>query len=188
MKKGTTYTQQEEAALWQAFKKGSELAFSKIFKTYYNDLYFYGLKFSGNEDFVKDTLQELFSEIWARRAKLGDVSYIKAYLIKSFRRKMLKTGKTERRLFKAIEARQQLSKTFELSAEDFIISQEIAASHRTKLLKTVAKLNKSQKEIIYLRFYNSLDYKEIAEITGLKYQSVRNSMHKALKVLRKAFK
>lgn len=135
---------------------------------------------------VKDELQNLFTELWERRRNLGEINHIKAYLIKSFRRKLLKTT-TKARKNIIVEIKETLDLKFELSIEEFIIQQEDQNVDIKKLKSSLQSLNKTQKEIIYLKYYNNLDYKDIAEITGLKYQSVRNSMHKALKVLRAAF-
>lgn len=172
--------------LWKSFKKGDKQAFSQIFKTYYNDLYYYGIKLIQQESMVKDELQELFIELWERRKNLGEVTHIKAYLIKSFRRKLLKSIDKARK--EVTKAHEFVDKTiFEISIEELIIKDEVFQVDKKKLQKVLVSLNKTQKEIIYLKFYNDLDYKEIANITGIKYQSVRNSMHKALKVMREAF-
>ncbi len=173
--------------LWKAFKSGDEAAFSTMFHKYYNDVYFYGVKFVGAEEIVKDNLQELFTEIWIRREKLGDVQHIKAYLIKSLRRKLLKVGKTQKRILQASNELKYLNQGFELSIEDFLIEEEQTTEQHKRLAQILPKLNRTQREIIYLRFYNNMDYKEIAVVTNLKYQSVRNSMHKALKILRQSF-
>ncbi len=172
--------------LWKSFKKGNKQAFSQIFKTYYNDLYYYGIKLIQQEDMVKDELQELFIELWDRRKNLGDITHIKAYLIKSFRRKLLKSKDKARK--EVIKANEFVDTTvFEISIEELIIQGEVFQMDKKKLKKVLTNLNKTQKEIIYLKFYNDLDYKDIASITGIKYQSVRNSMHKALKAMREGF-
>lgn len=172
--------------LWKSFKKGNQQAFSQLFKSYYNDLYYYGIKLIGQEEIVKDELQDFFTELWERRTYLSEISHVKAYLIKSFRRKLLKTI-TKNRKSPVINAEFKDDSGFELSIEELIIQDENRNRDSEKLKDLLRKLNQSQREIIYLKFYNNLDYKDIAEITGLKYQSVRNSMHKALKLLREAF-
>ena len=177
---------QEDTILWKSFKAGDKKAFAKIFKKYYSDLFYYGVKLVSNEDLVKDELQELFSDLWKKRQNLSDITYVKAYLIKSFRRKVLKSLSKIRKI-NTVEIRETLVVEFQLSIEELIINGEQRNIDLNKLRSSIEKLNKTQKEIIYLKFYNNLDYQEIAEITGLKYQSIRNSMHKALKVLRNSF-
>ena len=177
---------QEDTILWKSFKAGDKKAFAKIFKKYYSDLFYYGVKLVSNEDLVKDELQELFSDLWKKRQNLSDITHVKAYLIKSFRRKVLKSLSKIRKI-NTVEIRETLVVEFQLSIEELIINGEQRNIDLNKLRASIEKLNKTQKEIIYLKFYNNLDYQEIAEITGLKYQSIRNSMHKALKVLRNSF-
>lgn len=177
---------QEDTLLWKSFKKGNKQAFGHIFKKYYSDLFYYGVKLVPNEDLVKDELQELFTELWSKRKNLSDITHVKAYLIKSFRRKILKTLSKARKI-NTVEINETLEVEFQLSIEELIINGEQRKIDIHKLQTSLEQLNKTQKEIIYLKFYNNLDYQEIAEITGLKYQSIRNSMHKALKVLRQVF-
>lgn len=46
--------------LWAAFKKGDELAFIRIYKTYSAVLYHYGCKYSPDKELVRDCLQDFF--------------------------------------------------------------------------------------------------------------------------------
>ena len=97
-------------------------------------------------------------------------------------------GKDKKRQLQLTKELSYLNDSFELSIEDFLVSETIRLSeNKTRLKEILPKLNATQREIIYLRFYNDMDYKDIAKVTNLKYQSVRNSMHKALKFLRKTF-
>ena len=140
-----------------------------------------------DEDLVKDELQDLFAELWARRSNLSDIMHIKAYLMKSFRRKVLKKVANVRKNYTVEINNDTFDSEFQLSIEELIVQGEQNEQNLKKLGIALTQLNKTQKEIIYLKFYNNLDYQEIAEITGLKYQSIRNSMHKALKTLRDDF-
>ena len=182
------FTPETNPQLWKAFKKGDKAAFSTIFRGHYSEMYFYGLKLIQQEAVVQDEIQNLFTELWERRRQLGDIEHIRAYLLKSLRRRLLKSVEKSR---KQISLRQVIHKNhfteFEISIEDIMVRGEQRQINVHRLKDALIQLNKTQKEIIYLKFYNDLDYKEIATITGLKYQSIRNSMHKALKVLRSAF-
>lgn len=174
----------DERQLWQAFRNGSKEAFAAIFKKYYDDLYGYGVKFSNDRALVKDALQDLFVEIWARRAYLGDVQYVKAYLLKSLRRRLLRTKKSWRSLFERNQKFVQDHNDFQLSIEDLMVAKEQNEERLAQLDAIIQKLTKAQKEVIYLKFYNGLDYEEISQVLNIKYQSVRNTMHRTLTALR----
>jgi RNA polymerase sigma factor (sigma-70 family) len=177
---------QEEQKLWQAFKRGNTNAFSQIFKKYYNDLFFYGLNILGESSKVEDVLQDLFTSIWIRREQLSDVKIIKIYLLKSFRRELMRAKKSNTKKIKQRrEWKVQQTLSFTLSLEDFIIHNDHQNLKKQQLQKALQLLSKAQKEIIYLKYYNGFDDKEIAEILNIKHQSVRNTLHRALTRLRK---
>ncbi len=54
-----------------------------------------------------------------------------------------------------------------------------------RLKSNIEKLTKRQREVIYLRFYQELDYDEIAGIMEINYHSVVNLIYEALRMLRK---
>jgi DNA-directed RNA polymerase specialized sigma24 family protein len=43
------------------------------------------------------------------------------------------------------------------------------------------------REIIYLKYYEEMEYPKIAQLTGIKYQSVVNHVFRALQTLRMAY-
>ena len=58
------------------------------------------------------------------------------------------------------------------------------AAQRARLKGALEGLTKRQQEILYLKYYNDLDYHAIGEIMDLNYQSARNLAFRALEALR----
>ena len=174
-----------DTEVWSNFKNGCEEAFSYIFKNHYSFLFNYGIKLTPNHDLVKDSIQELFVILWETRNRLGETQSIKFYLLKSFRRHLIRT------LQNAAKGKEKNSLSdnyqFEVvfSYERKLIGEESFLAQQHALFKEMNNLSPRQKEIVYLKFYNELSYQEIAEMTSLNYQSVRNYMHQALVSLRK---
>lgn len=175
----------KEQQLWLALRRGNKNAFSIIFNKYYNDLYFFGLKLIGDETLVKDTIQDLLASIWERRETLGEIEYVKTYLITSFRRELIRSVNTSRKLIERKLLLKNNLYDFELSREDLIIQDNSQSENILRLEAAFQNLQPTQREIIYLRYYNGFDDQEISEILDIKYQSVRNRLHRALKALRK---
>ena len=71
--------------IWDAFLAGDELAYEDIFRNHYEDLLRYGLKLAGEEELVKEWIQDLFLKLWEKRKQLQSVNSIKGYLLKSIR-------------------------------------------------------------------------------------------------------
>jgi RNA polymerase sigma factor (sigma-70 family) len=53
-----------------------------------------------------------------------------------------------------------------------------------KVMMALNQLPTKQKEAVYLRFNESLEYSEIAVILGINIESVRKQVHRALKTVR----
>ena len=101
--------------------------FENLFQSYYEDLYFYGIKLVSNETLVKDELQELFAIIWTKRQKRNDINNPKIYLLTSLRRRLLKAKKQQ------YTQHPQQDTDFELSIEDLIIQEEQTTAQLQKL-------------------------------------------------------
>ena len=54
-----------------------------------------------------------------------------------------------------------------------------------KLAEAMARITERQREIIHMKYYQQLEYEEIAQVMGLNYQSARNLVNRALIALRK---
>lgn len=174
-----------DSQLWQQLKNGSELALGKLIKKYFNLLQNYGYKFVRNEDFVKDCVQEVFVEIWSRRQNISQPDSVRAYLLSSVRKRILRESVRQKINGddEIINIENDL-KFAEFSPELIIIEQENTQETIQKVSGLLNSLPKRQREAIYLRFYQNLERDEIAQIMGVNSQSVSNLLQAAFKTIR----
>jgi DNA-directed RNA polymerase specialized sigma24 family protein len=66
-----------------------------------------------------------------------------------------------------------------------MISNEVKHEDLMKLRANLEKLSKRQREAIYLRFHQEMEYEDIAGIMAINYHSAVNLVYEALKFLRK---
>jgi RNA polymerase sigma factor (sigma-70 family) len=174
-----------DSQLWQQLKNGSELALGKLIKKYFNPLQNYGYKFVRNEDFVKDCVQEVFVEIWSRRQNISQPDSVRAYLLSSVRKRILRESVRQK-----INGEDEIIniendlKFAEFSPELVMIEQENTQETIQKVAILLNSLPKRQREVIYLRFYQNLERDEIAQIMGVNAQSVSNLLQAAFKTIR----
>uniref|UniRef100_UPI0032167E9F RNA polymerase sigma factor n=1 Tax=uncultured Draconibacterium sp. TaxID=1573823 RepID=UPI0032167E9F len=167
--------------LWAQVREGNHDALAKLFKTYYAGLFAYGLKINSSPDFVRDQIQELFLTLWQSHNKLSEASNVKAYLLVSLRRSMLVSRKT--RCSEEISYNTN-SDFLVFEPNEFIDKQEISSKVKSRLLKNINTLPEKQREVVFLRFYHGLGYREISEVVDVKEQSVKNMMPKIFNKLR----
>ncbi|MFD1818638.1 RNA polymerase sigma factor, sigma-70 family [Pseudarcicella hirudinis] len=171
--------------LWEQLKNGSELALGKLIRKYFNLLQNYGFKFIKDEDFIKDCVQEVFIEIWNRRDNISIPESVKAYLLSSVRKKVLRESFRQKIVRDEFATDIENSLNFiEFSPEWTIIEQESLSEMTQKVSELLNQLPKRQREVIYLRFYQNLERDEIAQIMELNPQSVSNHLQAAFKTFR----
>ncbi len=165
----------------RVLQPGDEKAFQSLFREYYPQLFLYGFKIIPQKELLEDIIQELFTEIWNRKS-LPEVRSLKAYLIKSLQYKIYNKIRQQKLNGAIIEATPDLP--FEITRETLIIQNEEDHEKMLRVEKMLAQLSSRQREIIYLRFYQDLNYEEISQVMKINYQASRNLLSQAIKILR----
>lgn len=171
------------AEAWQQIRKGDVKAYEWLFKQLASRLYGYGYRIVADRPTVQDAVQDLFVQLWENRESLSDVKLVKPYLYKSIRSRLLRSlgqpAMQEDAVFEAIAVPHH---------EELLIAQEHDHEMNQKLLNCLAKLTPRQREMIYLKFYQQLDYDEIANILNMIYQAAVNLCFRAISGLRNCLK
>jgi RNA polymerase sigma factor (sigma-70 family) len=176
--------QVNQDTLWQDFKKGNRHAFNTLLQEYYPRLLNYGVRLVSDRLFVEDTLQDLFIDLWQKRAGLGDVQNVNAYLVSSFRRRLLREKEKKNRLGTVLELFDNYDFHFQFDIQTQLIGVEQENETHDTLKKHLDKLTKRQREAIYLRFYQGLGYVDIAQIMAINQHSAVNLVYDALRLMR----
>lgn len=169
--------------LWKSLKEGDISAFSVLFEKFYPSLHNYGLKISKDQDLTEDALQDFFVYIYEHKENLSDLNTIAPYLFSSFRRFIIKKINRSQK-YAIVRNLDKDMVDINFTPEEFITYQESTTFRDKNLAKLINQLPKRQREVIYLKFHCDLKAKEIAETMDINYQSVINTLHKAIKNLR----
>jgi RNA polymerase sigma factor (sigma-70 family) len=174
---------EENQLLWQNFLLGSKEAMSAIFLHFHDDLYRYGLKLSGDNSLVEDCIQDLFYRLWKNRSNLKPVNSLRPYLFKSLRNHILDSLELKRPV-EVIE--NDFEHPFEIvySPEDFLILLQGSEKNRIKVIEALKNLSVRQREAIYLRYFEELDFENIAKVMDMNIQSVRNTLQRGMQSMR----
>lgn len=169
------------ADLWKNFKDGDIASLGILFEIHYRELYYYGNKITASSELVKDVIQDLFIGVWERRDKMAAVENIKAYLLISLRRELIRRVSKDRQ---ENSKGRLISTQFSFSPEDFVISAEQSKEQTRILSKSMESLTDRQREVILLRFFHGLEFSDISQVLDLNIQSVRNLLFRALDKIR----
>jgi len=175
---------QDDLQKWDRFKNGDDFALSSIYSGNAELLYQYGLKFTANRDLIEDTIHDLFLDLMRNRKTIGRTEHIRFYLMKSFRRKLIR--KLKRELQYGDDPFSEIQFGIRYSIEQDLISEETENDRIRRLFSAIEQLSPRQKEAIYLKFNKELDYDEISEVLGMGIEASRNLIYRAIKSLKEA--
>lgn len=169
--------------VWSKFRNGDDEALSRIYDRLSKRLYLYGLKFTSNQSIIEDSIQDLFCELVKNRRNLGSTDNIQFYLIRSFKRKLHRLLQKEMKYhLKDNEEEYVFEITYSIEHE--IITGENVNQKEISLKKAIQFLTPRQKEAVYLKFTEGLEYDQISEIMNMSIESCRNLIYKSIKSLK----
>jgi RNA polymerase sigma factor (sigma-70 family) len=172
---------QPDIVLWEAYQKGDKQSFALLFRRYYAPLVQYGAKLITNDELLEDCIQELFTELWQNKSQTQVLS-VKAYLFKALKYKLFRVNQKKTN---APFNEQHAESLFEVSHETLMVGKEQDAEQTNRVLKAMEQLSNRQKEIIYLKFYQELNYDEVSEVMNINYQAARNLLYQSIKSMKK---
>ncbi len=174
---------------WDAFREGDRSAFAKIYFDHYEGLLNYGRRFGLPSEQVEDTIQDLFVELWKYRATTSPTTSIRFYLFRALRNQLsrLRHKPLTTDLTGAGPSDSSLLFDVEFSFEQQWIELADEQEMTHALQRALNALTPRQREVLYLRFFNNLDYPQIAAVMNISYQAARNQVYLALKALREQF-
>lgn len=179
------YSSKEDALVWLALKNGSEAAFEHLYDRYFPKLYNYGMRICQDKALVKDTIQNVFIELWHKQSGISEVICVKYYLFTCLRRRLLKDLNQNNKYVREDNLEDSYSFEVSFSHEFLLITDQITQENQQRLLEAFKLLTKRQKEAIYLRFYENMDYEHIAVLLSMKeVKYARNLIYRALDVLK----
>lgn len=155
-------------------------AFEEIFRTYYTELCNFCLKYVRVETMAEEIVQEIFINIWDRRAELAITVSIKAYLYTAVRNRSFNYLKLQLpKEQKKVEV--DNIGIFETDTrEDEIMLDEL----KDQVKLAIDNLPNKCRIIFNLSRNSGLTYREIAEELDISVKTVENQIGLALKKLR----
>ena len=174
----------DDSMLWKAFRSGNEKALITIFDRLMQPLFNYGYKIVGERELVKDSIQELFIDLWQNRARLGDTDSIKYYLFKSLRRRLIRMRTSEKTSF--FESfPDDYDAEVSPSQEFVMIADQLSVERKSRAMNLLRTLTQRQQEAMFLRYFDELTCDQIAMVMEISKQSVYNLLHDAVAELRR---
>ncbi len=157
--------------------QGNEQQFEQLFRTEYQNLVAYALRYLPDTDEAEEKVQEVFVKLWENRQSLDIKGSVASYLYASVRNACLNDIKHRDVVQKHKEY------ILHVGSE---IEEEESEEHRmiSLLEEAISTLPDKCQQIFRLNKLEEKKYREIAEELDISVKTVENQMGKALKLIR----
>lgn len=155
-------------------KNGSAEAFGEIYSLYAKELYRFALYNLKNTFDAEDAVQNAAIIAFTKIGTLKKAESFRSWFFKILYNECLKIVTSN-------------SRSQEVPVEDIVLSsdEEVSFSDETGVLALLDKLSEEEKSIIILSVFNEYNSKEIASILSMNPSTVRSTLSRLLKKLRK---
>lgn len=166
--------------LWHKVLQKDYCALESLYKRYFSTLYNYGLRFTSNEDVVKDAIQELFVHLLSK-SELNEVNSVRAYLMVALRNAIFKVKLANQPLsldevpFQFLISDDELLNHFSKDDEAWLIAKQLKKAYQL--------LNSNQRHVIYLYYIKNCSWEETAAILNITPHSCMNLVRRAVNKL-----
>lgn len=174
--------------LVKAYANGNNEAFDILLKRHQDRIFNYILRIVKNEDIANDIFQETFVKaiMTIKQGRYTDNGKFPAWISRIAHNLIIdhfRQEKSENMQSADLEDIDVLNRKelCEATIEDLIISDQIMSD--VKYL--INELPELQKEVLKMRYYQNLSFKEIAEITGVSINTALGRMRYAILNLRR---
>jgi len=170
-----------EAVMIEKIKKGDMEAYEKLVRKYMKKAYNVALYYARNPTDAWDVSQQGFINAWKGIKNFDTESPFFPWLYTIIKNEALSRYKKEK---KEDKKKSDLPLKIIDTPEESLEKKE-----KTKRLqKALSKLDEEKQEIIYLRHYAEMSYKEISEVLGLPEGTIMSRLHYARKALLRKYK
>jgi len=174
------YSNLNDQELISLLKEGDEVAYTEIYNRYKRLLQNHACKKLGDFEEVKDVLQELFVNLWTKRAEIPETTNLSGYLYTAVRN----------RIFNILSHKQVVSKYVQ-SLQTFINEESYITDHLVRekefsllIQKEIDTLPIKMKQVFELSRKSGLSHKEIANQLSISEQTVSKQITNALRILK----
>jgi RNA polymerase sigma factor (sigma-70 family) len=172
---------------WARLRAGDRDALLSLYNYHYIGLINYGLKLTGDKELTRDCITQILLRLWDKRRQLPPVENPRSYLLTCLKHELFAERKAETARAVISRRLQRMSERSEPSYEEYIVQLQTNKALADKLANALNTLSNREKELLGLKFFDDLDYDEIASRCSITKRTAYNIIHSALQRLKSLF-
>jgi RNA polymerase sigma factor (sigma-70 family) len=171
---------------WLRFSSGDRFAFEEIYTEFIDVLFSYGSKMTHDKELIKDSVQDLFIDLYRYKIDLRQPESFEYYLFKALKRLIQKKLKRKSKT-RDFETGDFFAFELTFNLEEDYIQKESEKSKLIVLQEILNELSREQRELLFYKFNSNLTYKEIGKLIGMTPDAVKKRIYRLISSLRKTY-
>ena len=168
----------------ESAKIGNQSSFNFLLDSFWNEVYAFQLKKTQNESDAEDITIETFSKAFNKIGTYNSAYSFKTWLIAISKNIHVDLLRKKRSSIQSQTSNEDVSRVYKIAddaptIEDTLITEQNLA----QLLRDIKKLQPHYQEVIHLRYFQELSYKEIAETLAEPMNIIKVKLLRAKKLL-----
>ena len=169
----------DEAALVERFRRGEEAALDDIMARHRRPVYLMARRLLGNHEDADEAAQLTFVRAWRSRDRFRGDAALRTWLTRIVLN-VAKSMRTGRARVESVELDESLADGADPADERLGLEQA-----RQRVRRAVADLPPRQREVVVLKVFSEMTYREVAEVMDLSEGAVKAHLHQAVSNLRR---
>lgn len=171
----------DDASLIESARRGERQAFGVIVERYYRAAYSSAYAVLGNAGDAEEIAQETFVQAWQKLDRLREPAALPGWIWRIARDTALKHIRKHRRM-------KAMAIVPEKGESDQPHQPLVEAEEKQALLAAIEQLPEEMREALIMKFWEEMEYEEMAERTGASAAALYQRVCRGLKKLRDALK
>ena len=165
-------------------RNDSKDAFKMLYDRYSKKLFYFSLRYLGDNEEAEELVQSVFISIWEHRGSLDETMSVKSYIYRSAVNYVFNYLKKKAIRARFIEAELQNGELHSNQTYDQIFFHDLEES----INSIVETLPLQQQKIFRLSRFEGLSHEKIAKNLDLSVRTVENQVYRALKIIKSKLK
>lgn len=162
------------------------LAYKILYEKYINEMFSYGVALGVEKEMLYDLIHDVFLHLIEHQNEIPGEGNEKYYLFRSLKNRLI-SQKRKEISFEDIEEVDDYEFSISVSGLELIEEEEERKEVAGLVEEMLQCLTGRQKEAIYLRFMQGLEYDEIAKLLGLTTKGTRKLIYRGLDRIREQY-
>lgn len=160
--------------------------YKNIYESYVNELFSYGTALGIEKGLLQDIIHDVFLHLFEHQNLISEHENLKYYLFRCLKNRLIDIKRKEV-TFESIDEADDQAFSIKVTGLELIEEEEERINVSSQIEQMLQSLTGRQREAVYLRFMQELEYDEIAVLLDITPKGARKLIYRAIDHMRELY-